>query len=198
MPVTAMSSTSVEVTVGGEWVITVLVTDAYDNFVAQAPVVTVTLPDGSTATPTVTTLYAGAYRTAYAPTTAGRHVARAVATGYGAATFAAFAKAITAAAGMPDVDAVDDYLAPHSWTDIQLQQALDAESAAQRAICAVPAEYPADLREALLRRVARNLAMRPIPLAVLQGDAEVGSSVLPGSDPEVRRLEKPYLRLLVA
>jgi hypothetical protein len=193
-----MSSTSVEVPVGGEWVMSVLVTDAYDCMVAQAPVVTVTLPDGSTTTPTPTALTTGVYRTTYAPTVAGRHVARAVVSGYGAATFAAFAKAITAAAGMPDVDAVDDYLAPHSWTDTQLQQALDAESAAQRKVCAVPAEYPADLREALLRRVARNLAMRPIPLAVLQGDAEVGSSVLPGSDPEVRRLEKPYLRLLVA
>lgn len=78
-----------------------------------------------------------------------------------------------------------------------LTEALAAEEAAQAARCTIPDPYPDDLGEALKRRVARNLAMRGIPLAVLQGDAEFGSTVLPGRDPEVRRLEAPYPRLTV-
>lgn len=91
------------------------------------------------------------------------------------------------------------YLGANSYNDLQLQDAIDAESAAQAKVCNVPSPYPRDLREALKRRVARNLAMRPIPLAVLRGDAEAGeSTILPGTDPEIRRLEKPYLWLLIA
>jgi hypothetical protein len=216
MPVSAQSATSVDVPVGGDWLISVQVTDADGYPIEQAPVVTVTKPDGSTATPTVAaairrpcrtcTTYgydcwhgstSGVYRAVYEPTTAGRHLAVAAAAGYGAATFVAFVGALTTSAGMPDIADVDDYLAPHSWTDTQLQQALDAEAAAQRAVCDVPAEYGADLREALMRRVAVNLAKRRIPLAVLQGDAEAGTpaSFVPGSDPEIRRLERPHLKL---
>lgn len=91
------------------------------------------------------------------------------------------------------------YLGSNSYSDEQLQNAIDAESAAQAKVCNVPSPYPRDLREALKRRVARNLAMRPIPLAVLRGDAQAGeSNILPGVDPEIRRLEKPYLWVLIA
>jgi hypothetical protein len=43
--------------------------------------------------------------------------------------------------------------------------------------------------------VARNLAMRGLPVAVLRGDGEAGDTILPGRDPEVRRFEAPYRRL---
>lgn len=82
----------------------------------------------------------------------------------------------------------------------QIDKALAAEAAAQAAACRIPvlaADYPPDLGQALCRRVARALAMRALPLAVLQGDAEAGSLVLPGRDSEVRRLEGPYRRLVV-
>lgn len=85
-----------------------------------------------------------------------------------------------------------------SWSDDELQEALDAESADQAARVTYPVDADGDpvaapnLDEALKRRVARNLAMRRLPLAVLQGDADAGSTTLPGSDPEVRRLEAPY------
>lgn len=82
-------------------------------------------------------------------------------------------------------------------TDEELTDVLDAETAAQAARCRIPDVYPSDLGEALKRRVARNLAMRAIPLAVLQGDQEFGSTVPPGQDPEVRRLEAPWRRLAV-
>lgn len=58
-----------------------------------------------------------------------------------------------------------------------------------------PVAYPVDLAEAVCRRVARNLALRNIPLAVLQSDAEGGPTTTPGKDPEIRRLEGPYRRL---
>lgn len=96
------------------------------------------------------------------------------------------------------VQDVSGYLGDHSWTDDEIQAALDAEEAAQATRCRVPIPRPADLDEALCRRVARNLAMRVLPLAVLQGDAEAGSTTrLPGNDPEVRRLEGPWRRLVV-
>lgn len=61
-----------------------------------------------------------------------------------------------------------------------------------------PLPYPVDLAEAVCRRVARNLALRGLPLAVLQSDAEGGALVTPGKDPEIRRLEGPYRRLPTA
>lgn len=99
----------------------------------------------------------------------------------------------------PDRAAVRAYLGTSSATDAQIDSALAAELRAQRRICRVPTDpaavWDADLTEAACRRVARNLAMRGIPLAVFQGDADGGSLVPPGRDPEVRRLEGPLRRL---
>jgi hypothetical protein len=72
-----------------------------------------------------------------------------------------------------------------------------AELGAQRDKCGERAEYPDQLREALYRRVSRNLAMRQLPLAMSGGDAEAGPALIPGNDPEVRRLEAPWRRLVV-
>lgn len=191
MGVQAISATSVLLPVGGQWLLEVAVTDLDGVPVAVAPAAVVTLPDGATASPTMETVTAGRYRAVQTAATAGRYVA--LVTGAGdVAAFAAHALAVTAAGGMPDVAAVVEYLGPTSHTEAELQRALDAEAAAQRSVCRIRAVYPADLRDALLRRVARNLDIKKMPLAVLQGDAEVGSIVLPGSDPEVRRLEAPY------
>lgn len=200
MGVQALTPTADLLPIGGRWIVAVQITDDDGVLVDAAPTVTVTLPAGSTATPTVETVSLGVFRAAYEVGTAGRYVARAVATGYGAADFAAYVTATTAGTGMPDTDDVAEYLGGEdasSWTTEQLQDALDAEAAAQRARCRVGGVYPADLRQALLRRVARNLALRTLPLAVLRGDAEAGDTVLPGSDPEVRRLEAPHRRLVV-
>jgi hypothetical protein len=104
----------------------------------------------------------------------------------------------------PTLQEVKDYLdsiqagQSATFSDAVLTDALNAEKAAQRARCRIPAAYPYDLGQALKRRVQRNLAMRSLPLAVLQGDADVGSSTfLPGDDPEVRRYERPYRRMVV-
>jgi hypothetical protein len=206
MPVTPLSATVADLSVGGAWLLNVLVTDSACDPVDQAPVVTVTLPAGTTATPDVETVATGVYRTVYYPAGAGRHIASAVTAGYGAVDFAAYVAAPVTAAGMPTVDDLlgdpedpedDGYLGPSSYTVGEVEAALDAEAAAQRRACAVPAAYPDDLREALMRRVARNLSMRRIPLALVRGDGEAGDTVLYGSDPEIRRLERGYPRLPV-
>ena len=195
MAVLALSSSSVTLPIGGVWELTVRVLDADGDISTTAPTVTVTLPGGSTTSPTADDVGSGAFRALYTVGTAGRYVARVVAAGYGAADFAAYVSATVAEAGMPTFTDLDDYLGDHSWTDDELTDALNAEAAAQRAACRVAAVYPDDLRQALLRRAQRNLAMRRLPLAVLQGDADLGPAVLPGRDPEVRRLEAPHRKL---
>ncbi len=88
------------------------------------------------------------------------------------------------------------YLGDVSWSDAEIQDALDAETVAQSKVCTVPDPVTDDMNQALFRRVQRNLTMRNLPLAVLQGDAEGGNLYLPGKDPEIRRLEGPYRRLV--
>lgn len=100
----------------------------------------------------------------------------------------------------PTASDVEAYLGDTSYTTEEIGAALAAEKSAQAARCRVPADdavWPPDLTEALFRRCARNLAMRGVPLAILQGDAEVGSTVLPGQDPEVRRLEGPWRKVML-
>lgn len=70
----------------------------------------------------------------------------------------------------------------------------DAEVAAQASRCRVD-PYNAALAAALVRRVSRALAMRNLPLAVLQDEA--GATRLGSADPEVRRLEAPYRRVVI-
>lgn len=105
----------------------------------------------------------------------------------------------------PDLAAVKVYLElaeDDDTRDVEIAEALAAEIIQQRHAVRASAfgagtEYPADLALALKRRVARNLALKGLPLAVLQGDAESGPLVLPGRDPEVRRLEGRARRLVV-
>lgn len=115
----------------------------------------------------------------------------------------------------PDLDAVKLYLRipvgdVDAVRDAEIESARLTEIAAQKrsvrraafgvdpAAPADPLPYPVDLAEAVCRRVARNLALRGLPLAVLQSDAEGGALVTPGKDPEIRRLEGPYRRLPTA
>ena len=86
--------------------------------------------------------------------------------------------------------------AASQWSDAELASALTAESAAQAA--RVQSGYltgRADVDEALMRRVARNLAMRKVPLGIT--DSEIEATRVGGTDPEVRRLEAPYRRLVL-
>lgn len=108
----------------------------------------------------------------------------------------------------PDLAAVKAYMGATASTyeDAAIAIALTAETAAQAKRCRVPVtvdeddvEAPdptPDLVEALCRRVARNLAMRRLPLGVI-ADVEMGSTRLGSTDPEIRRLEGPYRKVSV-
>jgi hypothetical protein len=110
----------------------------------------------------------------------------------------------------PDINAVKAYLGPdHSWTDAEITSAIAVETVAQQKACRFPSDpeppaeplpYPADLAEALKRRVAANLAKRSLPLGFQASATEFGTTALRFSaiDVEVRRLEAPYRRLVVA
>lgn len=71
----------------------------------------------------------------------------------------------------------------------QLQAVMDAEDVNQTKACRVPdpANRDADLVQAFLRRVARTLAARGVPLGLTQG--EYGPARLGSFDGEIERLE---------
>lgn len=186
--------------VGDELLVTHVVRDL-DGDLADAATVTltVTLPDLTTEQPTVANPpeETGHYEVAYTLTQAGRYVFAWQTTDPDTAD--ASAVEVVKPGGLPDLVKVKAYLGDVAaqWSDADIQDALDAETAAQAGVCRVGAEYPADLAQALKRRVQRNLAMRAMSLGVLQGDAEGGSAVLPGSDPEVRRLERAHRKVVL-
>lgn len=102
----------------------------------------------------------------------------------------------------PGEVAVKAYLTeigPVSWDDATILQALAAEITAQAnrvrfkpdpAPPAEPLPYPDDLADALFRRVARNLALRPLPLGVQTTEDTV--TRVGGLDVEIRTKEAPY------
>lgn len=108
----------------------------------------------------------------------------------------------------PDAAAVKAYLGGNNrWNDDEITVALAAETAAQARVVRFPADpeppapaldYPDDLAEALCRRVAHLLAVRALPLGVQANitDSAVAVSRVGGSDPEVRRLEAPWRKLV--
>ncbi len=203
MAVHATTAQSVTLDVGDQWVIGVYCTDEDGDATAATVAVAVTTPAGGSATPTAEAEDATGYYTArYVVAAAGRYLAVVTVSGdaVGVAPFTAWAESATAASGMPALADVQAYLGEDtSATTAQITAALAAEAAAQRKVCEVPAVYPPDLAEALLRRVARNLAARAVPIAQwtsFEGGA-TGTRV-PQSDPEVTRLEAPYRRWVVA
>jgi hypothetical protein len=87
-------------------------------------------------------------------------------------------------------------------TDVQLGHILGAEIEQQGEVCDVAPDptgqglIPEWSYQALLRRCARQMAARGIPLGV-SSDSEHGSSSLPAFDGEISRIEGPY-RLMAA
>lgn len=189
-----ISAASTLATIGQAWPLAFWTLDDLGRVnTGETPTITVTLPDGSTAAPAPVVQPDLSWLATYTLTAAGRHLAH-LATIADAQDVAAYVDMLTTTSGMPTVADASVYLgqAAASWSMAQITQAFNAERAAQRARCGERAVFPDDLREALFRRVQRNLAMRRLPLAVPTGDADGGPSVIPGRDPEVRRLEGPY------
>lgn len=108
--------------------------------------------------------------------------------------------------GPPTIDEVIAYLG----NDIKpsreaVVNAWRAERAAQRSVIKPPlvaddAVWLDDLREALCRRVARNLALRKLPLGVQSTASEttVATTRVGSTDPEVKRLEGPHRKRVKA
>lgn len=195
----ALSAESTFANVGEAWTLRVRTQDG-DGYATGSvtPVVAVVLPDASASVPVlVADSPFGDWSVSVVLTQAGRWTAH-LSTVDDALDMAVYAAAPTTPGAMPTVDDVARYLGQNasSWSTADLTQCLAAERAAQRARVGERAVYPDDLREALFRRCARNLAMRRLPLAVNFGDADGGALILPGRDPEVRRLEAPYRRLV--
>lgn len=89
--------------------------------------------------------------------------------------------------------------------DGSISDALAAEIAAQAKLVNIPQvdgepSYTPDLREALFRRVAHNLGVRPLALGFKTelSDTTGLSNRVGGTDAEVWRLELPYRKRPVA
>ncbi len=179
---------------GGKWTVLVSVVDPYGAPAEDTLTVTITDPSGMTSAGTIVTgTPYGQYSVTTTVSSPGRWIALVQGVS-GAAAAATWVSDVVAAGGMPNIADLDDYLGTHSWSDDDLAEALDAEASAQRRVCRIPAEFPADLRSALLRRAQFHLAMRRVQLGVIPGDAE-RDTIRPGNDPEVRRFERPYRKL---
>lgn len=193
----ALSFTSTTVPLGTPWLLRVLATDAEGVASGTEPAITVDGPGiiGDVVTVQSTSI-PGVFYGTYAPYVAGRHVAKAVSAD-GRVDFVAQVVEVTPNASMPTVASFNAWAEEHSHSDEDVQFALSQETDAQYRVCRVPAAYPNDLRGALYRRVQRALAMKALPLAVQEtSDGETASQiVVPGNDPEVRRLERPWRRL---
>jgi hypothetical protein len=89
------------------------------------------------------------------------------------------------------------------WSDAELARTYLAERVDQLNRVRLPRDedgqpfYPTPLLEALQRRVARNLAMRKVPLGIAASADGLDVSRVGAVDPEIRRLENPYRRMVV-
>jgi hypothetical protein len=73
-------------------------------------------------------------------------------------------------------------------SDEDLAMVVAAEVQAQTDDCRVD-PYTASLHSAVLRRCARHLSARGVPLGIIAGEAEHGAAKLPSFDGEIERLE---------
>jgi len=161
-------------------------------------VLTLTLPDGTTEVLNLQHPETGLYQADYRTIAAGSHTARFVTTGENAGAIEDVFLVAAVDLARVTLQALRNYLGDTSDTDATLLEALAAEQAAQASRCRLD-PYTADLREALLRRVARNLAARAIRVTTYTSFEGGGGATqrVPPSDPEIRRLEGPHRRRTV-
>jgi len=189
--------------VGDTWRGVLLVTDV-DGTSASADTVTVVVvePSGATLAGTATEQDTpGEYIVEYDVAVSGLHIiiitAASTTFGTDVLTMSIHVRATTGT--IPDMSAVMAYLGDTSYTAEEISDALAAEQAAQTHACTIPAEYPADLAQALKRRVARNLAARDVPVASFTSFEGGGTSArVPKIDAEIARFEGPWRKWPVA
>jgi len=201
VPVIAVSPDAGRLDVGDTWLLAVEIRDDVTAELKDATLTSVvTRPDTSTSSPTPVKQSLGFWTASYTLAAAGRHTAVVTASALlvGVASFAVEALAVGLVPTVAEVRAYLQSTGPTSFVDADLTGALAAELAAQARACRVPAQYPPDLREALYRRVARNLAARSVPVASFTAFDGGGTSTrVPMRDAEVARLEAPFRRMAV-
>jgi hypothetical protein len=104
-------------------------------------------------------------------------------------------------ADIPDVATVRAWaqVSAQSVTDAQLQQVIDTEVALQAASCRWVDDYPTALAQAILRRSARQVGARMLPLGLVGDSAGETQPVrMPSWDVEIERIEAPYRVIAVA
>jgi hypothetical protein len=198
MTARATTPTAGHLDLGSTWLIGLLVLDDVTDQPVDATVaITVTRPDGSTSTPTVTQDGTGYYYAKYVTAAAGRHTATASVSG-DVVDVVLYAVQVDAVGTIPDLAAVKAYLGTETTrSDAEISSALAAEIAAQARVCNIGAVYPADLAEALKRRVQRNLYMRGLPSGLQTVATESGAlGIKLGADSEINRLEAPFRKLV--
>ena len=161
-------------------------------------VLTVTEPDGGSVTPTITedADTVGLFVLDYVPTVVGPHAAVFVTTVPSGADATSFLVVSGSLYPLTLADA-KSYLGDVTATDAQVACAVQVEQAAQARRCRVD-DFGPDLRGALLRRVARNLAAAQVPIAQFSSFDGVSTGArVTATDPEIERLERPYLRWAV-
>jgi len=162
----------------------------------------VTLPDATTDTGVVTERDpVGLYELTYDVVQSGRHelVVTATSTTFGNDVMTMVLAARATTGTLPTLPVVAAYLGETSATMDEIADALAAETLAQSRACFVPVDYPADLAQALKRRVARNLAARAVPIATFTSfEGGSTSARVPKLDAEIVRFEAPYRRWPVA
>jgi len=202
MPITLSSQGPFYRYVGDEWVTVAVTYDDDGNRVTPTVGASVLLPDDTSSVVTPTEDGTGVWVCRHTLTVPGWHHLRFVASGtvVGVEIAQTNVESVPTSVddGWPDTSACLAYLGETSASDAEILDALTAETAAQRARCRIPPAYPADLRQALLRRVARNLAARAVPVASFTSFEGGGTSArVPRTDAEISRLEGPYLRRTV-
>lgn len=86
-------------------------------------------------------------------------------------------------------------------SDPQLQTVLDGELAVQAAVCQVPddpAPLPAELVQAVYRRVARVVRLRSLPTGMVGDTDEYGPVQAARRDAEIDRLEMIHRNAVLA
>lgn len=107
----------------------------------------------------------------------------------------------------PGVEVVQEYLTSlgNTSSEASVAKAYAAELGNQARVCDIPEveedeDWPADLIEALCRRVAVNLNVRNLTLGVQTSitEAAFGAVRVGGGDREVDRLEGPFRTIAIA
>jgi hypothetical protein len=103
-------------------------------------------------------------------------------------------------AGYPTLTELRDWIQVPATvlSDEQLDVVAAAEQSAQDFLDWGVGDLPDDAAAAFYKRVARAVAAKGVPLGILAADAEYGTVRLSRFDPEVARLEAPYVVDVIA